>query len=39
MSNLSKALASAKKSIDKAYQAVITITKAYNALAIYYLKM
>jgi hypothetical protein len=39
MSNLSKALASAEKSIDEAHQAVVTTTEAYNALAIYYLEM
>jgi hypothetical protein len=39
MSNLSKALASAEKLIDKAHQVVITTTEAYNTLATYYLKM
>jgi hypothetical protein len=36
---MSQALLDTKASIDKAYWVVATITKAYNALAEYFLKM
>jgi hypothetical protein len=35
---MSQALLDTKARIDKAYQVVTTITKAYNALAKYFLK-
>jgi hypothetical protein len=38
MHNMSQALLDAKARIDKAHQAVATTTKAYNALAEYFLE-
>jgi hypothetical protein len=38
MHNISQALLDTKARINKAYQAVTTTTKAYNALAKYFLE-
>jgi hypothetical protein len=38
MHNMSQALLDAKVRIDEAHWAVVTITKAYNALAKYFLE-